>query len=343
MFAREMEPTLLRLATEYPVVMVTGPRQSGKTTLCRHAFADKPYVNLELPDVRQYASDDPRAFLADYRDGAVLDEIQRAPDLLSYIQGMVDEDGRAGRFVLTGSQQFAMMESVTQSLAGRIGLLKLLPLSVAEMGDTEASIDRLLFRGGYPRIIAQSLSPTQVMGDYFETYVQRDIRQLVQLKNVSQFETFVRLCAGRCGQLLNLSALGADAGVSHSTAREWISLLEAGYIVFQLRPWHANISKRLVKAPKLYFYDTALAAYLLGMEAEQHIRAHPLRGALFENLVIVECMKHHLNRGKRCNFFFYRDQAGHEVDLLLPTATGLFPVEIKSGATVNRDYFKGLD
>jgi len=345
MIDRDMKPILLHLAGQYPVVTVTGPRQSGKTTLCKATFPNKPYINLEIPDIRQYAIDDPRSFLADYAGGAILDEIQRAPELLSYLQGMVDEDDQAGRFILTGSQQFEVMHTVTQSLSGRVGLLKLLPLSLAEMQrhGLYTEVDRHIFSGGYPRIYNKPTHPTQMMGDYFETYVQRDIRQLVQIKNIALFETFVRLCAGRVGQLLNLSSLGADAGVSHSTAREWINLLEASYIIFQLRPWHANISKRLIKAPKLYFYDTGLASYLLGLESEQHIRNHPLRGSLFENMVIVEAMKFKLNRGKRSNMLFYRDSGGHEVDLLLTSGNQIFPIEIKSGATVNRDYFKGLN
>jgi len=345
MIDRDMKSTLLYLAAQYPVVIVTGPRQSGKTTLCRATFPNKPYINLEMPDVRQYAVDDPRSFLADYAGGAILDEIQRAPELLSYLQGMVDENDAAGRFVLTGSQQFEVMHNVTQSLAGRVGLLKLLPLSLAEMQrhGLSAEVDRHIFSGGYPRIYNKKADPTQVMGDYFETYVQRDIRQLLQIKNIALFETFVRLCAGRVGQMLNLNSLGADAGVSHATAREWINLLEASYIIFRLQPWHANISKRLIKAPKLYFYDTGLASYLLGMESRQHIHSHPLRGSLFENMVIVEAMKFRFNQGKRSNILFYRDSGGHEVDLLLTSGNQLFPIEIKSGATINRDYFKGLN
>lgn len=345
MIERDMKKTLLLLAKQYPVVVVTGPRQSGKTTLCRTTFPDKAYVNLEMPDIRQYAVDDPRSFLADYSDGVILDEIQRAPELLSYIQGLVDEDDQSGRFILTGSQQFELMQSVTQTLAGRVGLLKLLPCSLAELQRHGVAMDTdtQMFTGSYPRIYDKKLNPTQAMGDYFETYVQRDIRQLVQLKNVAVFETFVRLCAGRVGQLLNLSSLGADAGVSHATAREWINLLEASYILFQLRPWHANISKRLVKSPKLYFYDTGLASYLLGMESTKHIHSHPLRGNLFENMAIVEALKFRLNRGKRSNLSFYRDSAGHEVDLLLTSGSELYPIEIKSGATISRDYFKGLN
>jgi len=270
MIKRDVSNSLVQLATQYPVVLLTGPRQSGKTTLCRKVFADKPYVNLEMPDVRQYAIEDPRSFLSDYQDGAVFDEIQRAPELLSYMQGMVDENDQAGRFILTGRQQFEMMNTVTQSLAGRVGLLKLLPLSLYELHQHKLTmkLDEYVVYGGYPRIYQKELNPARVMADYFETYVQRDIRQLIQIKNIALFEKFVRLCAGRVGQLLNLSSLGADAGVSHATAREWLSLLEASYIIFQLQPWHSNTSKRLIKSPKLYFYDTALAAYLLDIESE---------------------------------------------------------------------------
>jgi len=344
MIEREMYKPLLQLAAQYPVVLLTGPRQSGKTTLCRKAFADKPYVNLEFPDIRQYAIEDPRSFLSDYQDGAVFDEIQRAPELLSYMQGMVDENDQAGRFILTGSQQFEMINTVIQSLAGRVGLLKLLPLSLHELHQhkLKMTLDEHVVSGGYPRIYQKGLSPTRAMADYFETYVQRDIRQLIQIKNIALFEKFVRLCAGRVGQVLNLSSLGADAGVSHATAREWLSLLEASYIVFQLHPWHTNTSKRLIKSPKLYFYDTALAAYLLEIESEKHLRNHPLRGLLFENLVVLEAVKYHSNQGKPCKMSFYRDSAGHEVDLLLHQGNQHLLIEIKSGATVNTDYFKGL-
>jgi uncharacterized protein len=344
MITRTLQPYLLALATQYPVVTVTGPRQSGKTTLCRAAFPDKPYANLESPDTRQFAINDPRAFLAQFPDGAILDEIQRAPDLLSYLQVMVDADNRSGRFILTGSQQFEMMTTISQSLAGRTALLKLLPFSIEELAATVPglSVDHLLVSGFYPRIHDKGLNPTQALGDYLETYVERDLRQLINIKDLGLFEKFVRLCAGRAGQLLNMQEIGNEAGVSHTTARAWITLLEASYIIHLLRPWYGNISKRLVKMPKLYFYDVGLASYLLGIEHEGHIARHPLRGALFENLAVMEALKYRYHRGRRSNLNFYRDAKGHEVDLVISNGPELRPIEIKSGTTITGDHFKGL-
>ena len=344
MFARTITPTLISLATEFPVVTITGPRQSGKTTLCRATFPDKPYINLEQPETRRFALEDPRGFLATIPDGAILDEIQRAPDLLSYIQVIVDDKQKAGQFIVTGSQQFEVMNTINQSLAGRTALLKLLPLSIEEL--TQAGVplssNHLILNGFYPRIHNQKLNPTRVLGDYFETYVERDIRQLVAIKNLGSFEKFVRLCAGRVGQILNLHSLGNDVGISHSTAREWLTLLEASYVVFQLRPWHSNISKRLVKSPKLYFYDVGLASYLIGLETELHVARDPLRGSLFENMAILEALKYRYNRGKKGNLCFYRDSNGNEVDLLMEVGPDSFPIEIKSGETIASDFFKGL-
>lgn len=344
MITRTLQPYLLALASQYPVVTVTGPRQSGKTTLCRAAFPDKPYANLESPDTRQFAIGDPRAFLAQFPDGAILDEIQRAPELLSYLQVLVDADSRSGLFILTGSQQFEMMTTISQSLAGRTALLKLLPFSVEELAATVPglSVDRLLVSGFYPRIHDKGLNPTQALGDYLETYVERDLRQLINIKDLGLFEKFVRLCAGRAGQLLNMQEIGNEAGVSHTTARAWITLLEASYIIHLLRPWYGNISKRLVKMPKLYFYDVGLASYLLGIEHVGHIARHPLRGALFENLAVMEALKYRYHRGRRSNLNFYRDAKGHEVDLVISHGPELLPIEIKSGTTITEDYFKGL-
>jgi len=344
MFTRTITPTLISLATEFPVVTITGPRQSGKTTLCRTTFPEKPYINLEQPETRRFVLEDPRGFLATIPDGAILDEIQRAPDLLSYIQVIVDEKQMAGQFIVTGSQQFEVMNTINQSLAGRTALLKLLPLSIEELAQAGVplSSNRLILNGFYPRIHHQKLNPTRVLGDYFETYVERDIRQLVSIKNLGSFEKFIRLCAGRVGQILNLQSLGNDVGISHSTAREWMTLLEASYVVFQLRPWHSNISKRLIKSPKLYFYDVGLASYLLGLETELHVARDPLRGNLFENMAIMETLKYRYNRGRKSNLCFYRDSNGNEVDLLLEVGPDIFPVEIKSGETIVPDFFKGL-
>ncbi len=344
MILRTLETKLKALARQYPVVTVTGPRQSGKTTLCRAAFPDKAYVNLERPDVREFAINDARGFLASYADGAILDEIQRVPQLLSYIQVMVDERNETGLFILTGSQQFEVMSHITQSLAGRTALLKLLPLSMEELAaaNLTTDTDSLLLTGFYPRIHADRLNPTQSLGDYLETYVERDIRQLMAIKDLALFERFVRLCAGRIGQLLNLQSLGNDVGISHTTARSWLTLLEASYVVFQLPPWHTNISKRQIKTTKLYFYDVGLASYLLGIEQESHVNRHPLRGNLFENMVVIEVLKHRYHRGKRSNLYFWRDAKGNEVDLLMENGPDIAAVEIKSGATVSSDYLKGL-
>ena len=344
MITRILQPTLKKLAGQYPVVTVTGPRQSGKTTLCRAVFPDYAYVNLETPDVREFARTDPRGFLASYPGGVILDEVQRVPELTSYLQPLVDESREPGRYILIGSQQFEVMNTITQSLAGRTTLLKLLPLSMEELAlaGIEGGIDNALFTGFYPRIYDAGLDPTRTMGDYMETYVERDIRRLMAIKDLALFEKFVRLCAGRVGQLLNLQSLGNDTGISHTTARNWLTLLEASYVVFLLQPWHVNISKRQVKTPKLYFYDVGLASYLLGAESELHINRHPLKGNLFENMVVVEALKYRYNRGKRSNLYFWRDVRGNEVDLLLAGGPEVFPVEIKAGATISGDYFKGL-
>lgn len=344
MIDRTIEPILKDLVTKYPVVTITGPRQSGKTTLCRKVFPQLPYENLEIPDVRQYALDDPRGFLNRYSDGVILDEIQRTPDLLSYIQGIVDDRQRPGQFILTGSQQFEVLNRVSQSLAGRTALLKLLPLSLAEihLENTPSAVDRLILSGLYPRIHDQRLNPTQALGDYLATYVERDVRQIAAIKDLSLFEKFVRLCAGRVGHILNLQSLANDVGVSHTTVRSWISILEASFIIFLLPPWFRNISKRLIKSPKLYFCDVGLASYLLGLENEHHVKRDPLRGHLFENIAVIEAMKYRFNKGLRSNLFFYRDSGGNEVDLILEMGPDIFPAEIKAAETIMPGSLKGL-
>lgn len=341
---RTIEKALIDVAQKYPVVTITGPRQSGKTTLCRKVFPEKKYVSLESMDTRNFAREDPRGFLAGLPDGAILDEIQQVPELPSYIQTLVDERQQNGLFILTGSQQFEVATVINQSLAGRTALLKLLPFSLQELGAhaDQRSIDNLLLNGFYPRIWREELEPSQALGNYIETYVERDIRQLVAIKDLSLFQRFVTLCAGRVGQLLNFNNLAADTGVSHQTARNWLTLLEASYIVFRLPPYHANIKKRLVKSPKLYFYDVGLAAYLLGIENELHVSRDPLRGNLFENMVVMEALKYRLHRGQRSNLHFYRDSNGKEVDLFLSYGPDIFPIEVKSGMTINKDYFKSL-
>jgi len=341
---RLITPTLLDLFAHYPVVTITGPRQAGKTTLCRAAFPKLAYFNLERPDIRDHAIEDPLGFLRLCEDGAVLDEIQHAPDLVSYIQAEVDERRENGLYVLTGSQQLRLSEAVSQSLAGRTGTLRLLPFSIGELAVTgePPPVDVMIHAGFHPRIHDQRLDPTQALGDYFETYVERDVRQVSEIRNLTAFRRFVRLCAGRVGQLLNLNALGADAGVSHTTARQWLSVLEASYIVFLLEPLHANVTKRLVKSPKLYFFDVGLASYLLGIEHPRQVATHPLRGPLFENLVVVEALKHRLNRGLRSNLSFYRDSSGTEVDLVYHLADRQIHIEVKAGETVSRSFLDGL-
>lgn len=347
MIERNLAPTLARLAQQYPVVTLTGPRQSGKSTLARSIFPDKPYVTLEDPDIRHFATTDPRGFLAGYAAGAVLDEIQRAPELPSYLQGMVDADPRPGRFILAGSQQFELMTRVTQSLAGRTAILRLLPLTLAETQRFPAAprspdLQRTMLTGFYPRIHDIGLDPSQALADYFATYVDRDLRQLTAVHDLQRFERFVRLCAGRTGQILNLVSLGNDAGISHATARAWIDLLQTSYIIHLLPPWFANTGKRLIKSPKLYFHDVGLACWLLGLRTAEQVARDPLRGSLFENLIVMEAMKDRLNAGDSPEMYFYRDSEGNEVDLLLPVGGRMHAIEIKAGATVVPDYFKGL-
>ena len=345
MIERQITPRLIKLFKQYPFVTVTGPRQSGKTTLCRAAFPELAYVSLEAPDQREFAESDPRGFLAQFNGGAILDEIQHVPDLLSYLQVLTDETGRNSQFVLTGSEQFPLSDAISQTLAGRTALLRLLPFSMAERRRTGVSdeIDDVLFSGFYPRILDQKLDPRQALGDYFETYVERDVRRLGGIRDLSGFRRFVRLCAGRIGQLVNLSSLGADAGVSHTTAREWVSILETSYVIFRLQPFYANLRKRLVKSPKLYFYDVGLASYLIGIENSSQVTTHPLRGPLFENAVVAEALKYRFNRGLNPNLSFYRDSVGLECDLIYETGDGLTAVEVKSGATVVSDYFRSLN
>ena len=345
MIEREITPCLIKLFEQYPFVTVTGPRQSGKTTLCRSAFPHLKYVNLEAPNQREFAESDPEGFLSLLGDGAILDEIQRVPELLSYLQVLADEAGQNGLFVLTGSEQFRLSDAISQSLAGRTALLRLLPFSLAERRQTGASdrVDDILYSGCYPRIHDQKLEPCQALGDYFETYVERDVRRIGEIRNLSSFRRFVRLCSGRVGQLANLSALGADVGVSHTTARHWLTVLEASYVVFQLPPFSANIRKRLVKSPKLYFYDVGLASHLIGIENAGQMSTHPLRGPLFENAVVVEALKHRFNWGRRANLYFFRDIRGLECDLLYENGNGIGAIEIKSGATIASDYFDALN
>ena len=347
-FSRHMTPLLRKRAARSPVVTVTGPRQSGKTTLCRQAFGDLPYANLERPDIRDFAQEDPRSFLQSFAQGGVIDEIQRVPALLSWIQAMVDEQRPAAPLVLTGSHQIDLLKGVSQSLAGRTSLLQLLPMSVNEIREAGLirTTDALIHQGGYPRIHAEAVDPSVVLSDYFATYAERDLRQLMEVRRLDDFRRFVRLAAGRVGQVLNVHSLAADAGVSDRTARDWLSVLEASHLVWLLPPWHENLGKRLTKAHKLYFCDVGLATWLVGITQAAQLSSHPLRGALFENLVVMEFVKHALHRGERPDMHFFRDSNGLEVDLLV--GNGLSPgqlglVEIKSGQTVSSSWFKPME
>jgi hypothetical protein len=341
MVPRTALATLLRLARGFPVVALTGPRQSGKTTLARAAFPGKPYVSLENADHLAYAITDTRRFLADYPDGAIIDEVQRCPELFSYLQGWVDDRRRMGDFVLTGSQQFGLMSRITQSLAGRVGLVHLLPFSQSELaavGKAPVGIDSALWQGAYPALYDRSLSPDDWFPNYVATYVERDVRQILAVRQLGLFQRFLRMCAARSGQLLNLSSLAADCGISHVTAREWLTVLESSYIVRLLPPYHRNFGKRLVKTPKLYFLDVGLAAWLLGIRNGRSIATHAMRGALFETLVIGEFIKQRFNAGQPAELFFWRDNIGHEIDLLFEAGDRLQPVEIKSGMTFTYDW-----
>ena len=344
MIKRAISKKILHYARHYPVVTLTGPRQSGKTTLCKALFPKKKYFSLENIDVRDYAKTDPRSFLSECLEkGAVIDEIQRVPELVSYIQEIVDTKDKPGLFILTGSQNFHLLDTISQSLAGRTALAVLLPFSYSEVYSNKAiSIDKVLFTGFYPRIHDKKLNPTEVLSFYVSTYLERDIRMLINVKDLSKFEKFLKLCAGRAAQIINLSNLANDCGINHNTAKSWLGVLEASYVIFFAHPHHANFGKRLIKAPKLYFTDCGLAAHLLDIQNVKHIANHPLKGALFENFVVVELLKARTNQGKNSNIYFFRDNVGNEVDIILENGASVKPVEIKLGRTVNDDYFKGL-
>lgn len=345
MLTRNATPTLQKLAGWYPVVVVTGPRQSGKTTLCRAVFPDKPYANLEDPDLREFAATDPRAFLRQHAEGAVLDEAQRVPELLSYLQSTVDADPRPGRYILTGSQQFGLLSGISQSLAGRAGTLTLLPFTLGEVAvqHPPLTLESLLWTGLYPPVYDRGIPPDVWYRDYALTYIERDVRQLVNVRDLGLFQRFVRMCAARTGQVLNLSSLAADCGITHNTARAWLSVLQASHLVTLLPPYHRNFGKRLTKAPKLYFLDSGLACHLLGISHPETLVTHAMRGALFETWVVSEFLKAAHNAGMTPALWFWRDSAGHEVDLLTEQAGGLKAIEIKSGMTLAADWFDGLE
>lgn len=346
MIERVLKTKILEMVAKYLIVTLTGPRQSGKSTLLRNLFPNYEYISLEDPDVRLFVQDDPRGFLATYPDKTIIDEVQRVPELFSYLQTHIDKQGKEGMYLLAGSHNFLLMQSIVQSLAGRTAILKLLPFSHQELmkgNILSDSVDEEIFKGAYPRIYDKNIAPSDFYPFYIQTYVERDVRLLKNVGDLSKFIRFIKLCAGRIGQLLNLSSLANDCSIAVSTATVWISLLESSYILYLLKPDHQNYSKRLVKTPKLYFYDTGLACSLLEIKSVSQISTHYLRGSLFENLVINEFVKESLNQGDEPNLSFWRDKTGNEVDLIQTVGSMQNAFEIKSGNTYSQDYFKGID
>ena len=345
MIKRNITKELHLLLQEYPIVTVLGPRQAGKTTLVQHELPDYAYVSLEDPDERLLAAEDPRAFLRRYPDNTIFDEVQRVPTLLSYLQGIVDKEQKNGRFVLTGSHQLALRAAVTQSLAGRTGLLHLLPLSIEELtqaGKTFDGFECYVLHGFLPRVHSQNQRPFRAYANYYQTYIERDVRQLIELKDVSLFEKFMKLLAGRVGQLMDYQALSNAVGVTTKTVKQWLSVLEASYVVVKLPPYFENFGKRVVKSPKYFFTDVGLLAYLLGLETPSQVLRDPLLGSIFENLVVVEVLKQRYNSGYDANLYFFRDSNGNEIDLLCKTSNGLVGIEIKAASTWHGKFAKQL-
>jgi predicted AAA+ superfamily ATPase len=377
MIERHLKAKIVELFQKFPAVAILGPRQSGKTTIAKEAFPHLSYVNLEDLSKRSHAQEDSKDFLDSYGDGVIIDEIQNVPELFSYLQLYIDKKDRPGLYILTGSHQILLNERISQSLAGRIAITNLLPLSLDECyhrflpksyddviptpagihdiqldsrlrGNDIVSrngivgINDIIFRGFYPRLHRYEINPTDFYPNYIQTYIKKDIRQIKNISNLSLFQKFIKLCAGRIGQILNLSSLANDCGISHVTAKEWISLLEMSYIIYQLKPHHQNFKKRLIKSPKLYFCDTGLACSLLDLNSAEQLESHYLKGALFENLIVAEYLKSSYNKGKKPACYFWRDQVGNEIDMIVEHENKLIPIEIKSGKTVSQDYFKNL-
>ncbi len=343
MIKRQITEKLIQLSGKFPVVTITGPRQSGKTTLAKHVFADYEYVSLENPDTRLKAEEDPRGFFENNSGKVIIDEIQHVPKLLSYIQTIVDAEKTMGKFILTGSQNLLMSEKISQSLAGRTALLKLLPFNRLELikkkGVKDYSYEEIIYKGAYPAIYSHNIDPGDFYPAYLETYIQRDVRSIQNIRNLRAFTTFIKLCGGRTGQILDLSSLANDTGISVNTAKEWLSVLEASYIIFLMPPFYKNYSKRLIKSPKLYFYDTGLVAFLLGIENREQLLSHYLKGSLFENHVILEILKQRYNTGKQANIYYWRDNKKNEIDCIIDGLTPM-AIEIKAGKTFSKDFLK---
>ncbi len=343
-FNREMKGELLSAAGQYPVVTITGPRQAGKTTLVKNVYPNKTYINLEAPDIRAAAEDDPRGFLDKLPQGGILDEIQRVPSLLSYIQVIVDEHKKPGLFILTGSHQLALHEAITQSLAGRTAILNLLPLTISELAKAgmDLTLDQYLLNGFMPRVYADKLDPTKAYRNYLQTYIERDVRQILHIRDLKQFQHFIKLCAGRIGSVLNKESLGNELGLSSNTITQWLSVLEASFIILQVTPYFENFGKRIIKSPKIFFTDVGLAVYLLGVENLEQLSRDPLRGFLVENLVVLELVKTRLNKGFEPQLYFYRDNHQNEVDIIFKQSSELIPIEIKSSQTYHPDFLRGI-
>jgi predicted AAA+ superfamily ATPase len=341
MIERILASKITSLAQKFQVITLTGPRQSGKTTLVRAIFPALPYVSLEDPDIRQIALTDPRGFLSNYPNGAILDEIQNTPELFSYIQRIVDEN-RQIHFILTGSSNFLLMEKISQTLAGRTAVLHLLPFSLQELEPLADSYENLIFKGQYPRIYDRAISPIDFYPSYIQTYVDRDVRMIKNIGDINAFIQFTQLCAGRIGQPLNNASLANDAGISPNTAKSWLSILESSYILYRLQPYHRNFNKRLIKSPKLYFYDTGVACSLLGIREQEQVNSHYMKGSLFENLILNEFIKRNFNRGENHQPYFWQDNHGKEIDCLLVNGDKVTAIEIKSGKTVSPSYFDNL-
>jgi hypothetical protein len=346
MITRLATARLKKLGSTFRAVAVVGPRQSGKTTLCKLVFPNKPYVSLENPDVWEYSKIDPRGFLNQYPNGAILDEVQKAPHLFSYLQQILDETKKRGLFILSGSNNFLLQENITQTLAGRIGYLQLLPLSFQEIdvfSKLPVHFYNTAFKGGYPEVLSKKINPLDWYPNYVQTYLERDVRQLKNIANLSLFLKFLKLCAGRTGQILNMASLGNDCGVDAKTIASWLSILQSSFIIYLLKPYHNNFNKRTIKSPKLYFYDTGLCCSLLGIEKYNQLNTHAQKGAIFENMIVIEILKQRMNKGLPDNLFYWRDKTGNEVDLVIASGGKLTAIEAKSGETIGTDFFKGLE